>query len=194
MTAFGYPFAMFLLAAIISGCGRTPQTNFYTLTPTVTKITAPIAAKAPTFTIAAVTLPEIIDRPQLIMPDNGSKVHMLETHRWAEPLKSAIPRILSDNLARLIGPDRISFYPQYASGRADYRIFLDIQQFEALKGEVVVDAIWTIKPAEKSTSVTGRSRQVVPLKGEAYETIVAAYSEALGSIAREIAATAASVQ
>jgi hypothetical protein len=35
-------------------------------------------------------------------------VDILETHHWAESLKSEIPRLLAENLARLLRPARVS--------------------------------------------------------------------------------------
>ena len=180
--------ALLIIAAILQGCGRSPQTTFYTLTPATTQITAATPGKAPSVSIADVTLPALIDRPQLVLADTGTKVQLLEAHRWAEPLKNAIPRILADNLSRMTGWDRISFHPQYASGRADYRIFVDLQQFEAVRGTVALDALWTIKPSEEGgTAITRRTRKVVKIAGEGYEAMVAAYSQALSSLAEEMA-------
>lgn len=183
-----FAITLFILATAIAGCSRSPHTTFYKLTPVEAEVTTADRATSPTVAIASVTLPEMVDRPQLVLPDSGVKVQLLETHRWAEPLKTAIPRILADNLSRRIGSDKVSFHPQYASGKANYRIFVDLQQFEATQGAVVLDALWTIKAAEGGPAVTRRSRQVVQIAGTGYEAMVAAYSKTLGLFAEEMAA------
>ena len=174
--------------ALLAGCGRSPQTTFYTLTPlSVPAETLQAVPHAPTVSIAAVSLPELVDRPQLVVPDQGSQVLVLEGQRWAEPLKSAIPRVLAEDLARLIGAERVSAYPQYAAGRADYRIFIDLQRFETTGQAVLVDALWTLKPSTDGRVTVRRSQFKEPLQGGGYEALVQAYSRALAGLATAIA-------
>ena len=187
-----------LLAAVVSGlillagCGRSPQTTFYTLTPLVADVSAPRAV-GPSITIASVTLPELIDRPQLVVPDAGARVAILESQRWAEPLKSAIPRLLADNIARLMNSDRVSAYPQHASLNADYRLFVDIQRFELSGSTVIVDALWEIRSAKGAKPLTGRSKMVEPIGSTDYEAVVAGYSRAMANMSREIAQSLSSL-
>ena len=178
---------------VLAGCGRSPQTTFYTLTPLVSEVTTP-RLTGPGIAIALVTLPELVDRPQLVVPDGGTRVAILETHRWAEPLKSAIPRLLADNISRLMGTDRVSAYPQHAAINADYRLFVDIQRFELAGSTVVVDALWEIRNAKGSKPVTGRSKLVEPVGSADYEAVVAGYSRAIATLSKEIAQSLRSLQ
>jgi len=178
---------------VLAGCGRSPQTNFYTLTPLVSEATAPRLA-GPSIAIAAVTLPELVDRPQLVVPDAGTRVTILETHRWAEPLKSAIPRLLAENISRLLNSDRVAAYPQHAAINADYRLFVDIQRFELADSTVVVDALWEIRSAKGTKPLTGRSKLVEPVGSTEYEAVVAGYSRAVATLSKEIALSLRSLQ
>jgi hypothetical protein len=178
--------------ATLAGCGRSPQTTFYTLTPLVSEATT-LRPAVPSIAIAAVTLPDLVDRPQLVVQNAGTKVAILETHRWAEPLKTAIPRLLAENLSRLIGSDRVAAYPQHAANGADYRLFVDIQRFEVVGNTVVVDALWSMRPAGGGKAVTRRSRLTEPVERDDYDALAAAYSRALGSLAREIARAVSSL-
>jgi uncharacterized lipoprotein YmbA len=172
---------------LLAGCAGSPRATFYTLKSTVGLETTDRYKGIPTVAIAAVSLPELVDRPQMILPDEGTKVTILETRRWAEPLKSAIPRVLAENLSRIIGGDRVSSYPQHAADNADYRVFIDIQRFEAVEGAVVVDALWSIRPAGTGGTAAHRSQFVEATGGTGYEHLTAAYSRALGSFSKEIA-------
>ena len=184
-----------LVVCCLAGCGRSPQTTFYTLTPTVAvSETSKLTAAAPSVAIASVTLPELVDRPQLVVPDAGSKVVILETVRWAEPLKSAIPRLLAENLSRLLGSDQVSYYPQHAAYAPDYRIFVDIQRFETTGATVVVDALWSIRTTQAGKPVTGRSRITEPAGTAEYEALTAAYSKAVAAVSRELAQAVRSLQ
>ncbi|MDD2501987.1 MAG: ABC-type transport auxiliary lipoprotein family protein, partial [Geobacter sp.] len=62
----------------LAGCGRSPQTSFYTLTPLVVDAAIP-RSTGPSIAIASVTLPELIDRPQLVVPDGGTRIAILES-------------------------------------------------------------------------------------------------------------------
>lgn len=173
---------------VLAGCGRSPQVTFYTLTPLVSEVTAP-RLTAPSISIASVTLPELVDRPQLVVPDTGSQVVILENQRWAEPLKSAIPRLLAENISRLTGLERVSAYPQHASSSADYRLFVDLQRFELAASAVMVDALWEIRSAKGGQPVIGRSKLVEPVCSADYEAVVAGYSRAVATLSKDIAQT-----
>lgn len=178
---------------LLGGCGRSPQTTFYTLTPLVAEATTP-RVPGPGIAIASVTLPELVDRPQLVVPDAGTRVAILETQRWAEPLKSALPRLLAENISRLMNSDRVSAYPQHAANSADYRLFVDIQRFEQAGSTVLVDALWEIRSAKGAKPVTGRSKLVEPVSSADYEAVVAGYSRAVAALSKEIAQSLRSLQ
>ena len=148
---------------------------------------AVFAENAPTVAIAPITLPEMVDRPQIVVRADVSRVNILETHRWAEPLKSAIPRLLAENLSRLLGPAQVSVYPQNAANDTDYRIFVDIPRFEATADAVAVEATWTIRRSAQGFQKTGRSQASEPRGGEGYEALVSAYNRALAAVSRDIA-------
>lgn len=178
---------------LLDGCGRSPQTTFYALTPLVADATIPKSA-GPSIAIASVTLPELVDRPQLVVPDGGTRIAILESQRWAEPLKSAIPRLLAENISRLMNSDRVSAYPQHAAINADYRLFVDIQRFELTGRTAVVDALWEIRSAKGAQPVTGRSKLLEPISTTDYEAVVAGYSRALATLSRDIAQSLRSLQ
>ena len=171
-----------------TGCARSPKVTFYTLEPAAG---TPPAASGPvqsTIAVGAITLPEVVDRQQLVVRGDGSRVVILEMHRWGGPLKSEIPRLLAENLRRLLGTDRVSADPQNAGRDADIRVLVDIQRFEAIPGEsVTVDAFWTIRSTAGGASKTGRSLVREPVRGTGYDAIVAAYSRALGVVSTDIA-------
>lgn len=177
--------SMFALAA--AGCGRSPRTTFYTLSPAVPEVTRNEPAAASGIAVVSVTLPELVDRPQLVLPESGSKVLILETHRWAEPLKTAVPRVLAENLARLTGALQVSSWPQHAAHTAGYRLFIDLQRFEVSGSRVIVDALWQLRGAGGEVLQNGRATVAEPLESSGHEAVVDGYSRALAAFARELA-------
>lgn len=54
--------------------------------------------------VGGVKLPEHLDREPLWLPFGDSGLQPLEGHRWAEPLRDAVPRLLRHDLELLRGP------------------------------------------------------------------------------------------
>lgn len=175
-----------LLSVALTGCARSPQVSFYTLSP-MAQTGAVSQPPAYSVAVAPVTLPDLVDRPQLVLNTDGTRVHVLELHRWAEPLKSAIPRLLADNLSRLLGTDRVSSYPQSASNEADYRIIVDFLRFESTGDTVMIEVLWTVRNTAGSVVKVRRFKVSETIAGEGNESRVAAYSRALAALSSDIA-------
>ena len=139
--------------------------------------------------IGPVTLPEVLDRPLLVVRTNANRVDILEFNRWAAPLKSEIPRIIAEDLTILLKPARVSTYPQNAGVDTDYRILVDVQRFEMTAGEgVALDALWSVHHAgSDAPKKTGRSVVSEPAGAAGYDALVAAQSRALAAVSRDLA-------
>jgi uncharacterized protein len=174
----------------LPGCGSSPKESYYTLSADAPVNGALPASGESAYTIAvgAITLPEVVDRPQFVLRASPNEVTIIELHRWAGPLKSEIPRIIADNLAADLNVKRVAAYPQSAGENADYRVLVDIQRFDSTLGEsVTIDALWTVKRVSDGILRTGRSTARESSSGGTYEAVVAAHSRALATISREIA-------
>lgn len=174
-----------------AGCSRSPNANFYTLEATASNGAAVIPPGPVGVSVGPVTLPESVDRPQLVVRVAPYRVEVLEMQRWAEPLKSAIPRVISRDLRRLLGWGQVSSYLERARTGTDIHVVLDIERFEALPGEaVVIDAAWRVRrgPAGEGGVRTGRAQVREPVQGSGYDAIVAAYSRALLAVSVNLAA------
>jgi uncharacterized protein len=178
-----------LLAIIIAlaGCGTTPDPSFYTLSagaePNANTGEGPYSVA-----VGPVSLPEMVDRPQLVVRVNPNRVLFVEQHRWAEPLRSEIPRVIAGNLSRLLSTTRISAYPQSSDNNAEYRVLVDIQRFESVPGEsVTVEALWTVRRGPASEVRTGRSLVRMPAGAPGYDVLAAAHARALSRVSEEIA-------
>jgi len=196
------------LALMAAGCSRSPRVTFYTLepsagaevsasaalspsaaqtAPTAPTASAPSAPSAPSVAVGPVTLPDLVDRPQLVVRVAANRVEILESQRWAEPLKSEIPRVVAQELARRLASTRVSSYQQHSGPTADYRVLLDVQRFEAAPGQAVtVEADWTVRRAGGKTR-TGHALVREPLKETGYDAVAAGFSRALRAVSGEIA-------
>jgi uncharacterized protein len=176
-----------LALLLLSGCSS-PRVTFYTLDASATpEATAPSPPVDPV-AIGPVTLPDRLDRPQLVVRTSANRVDILETHRWAESLKSEIPRIIAADLDVLLKPTRVSVYPQNSGLDAVYRILVDIQRFEMTAGEgVALDVLWSVRRSDGGAVTSGRSAVSEPVRAAGYDALVAAQSRALAVVSRDLA-------
>ena len=181
--------AILFIGAALTGCSRSPQVNFYTLGHASGSATVSSSKGAPSVSVVNLTLPELVDRPQLVEHAFGNRVEIQETHRWAEPLKKGISRLLAENLANRLGSDLVSVYPQSAANDPDYRVYADIQRFESMDAAVYVDVIWSIRRTASGAAKTGRSQVRASRIRDGYESLIAAYNMAIASVSYDIAQT-----
>jgi uncharacterized lipoprotein YmbA len=167
-------------------CSSTPQPVFYTLDNGAASVTQ--SGKTPSVVLTQTSLPELIDRPQLIVRTGNNQVRISEQHRWAEPLRREIPRVLANDLGQLLGSSRVVALPIDAQGfSADFRVSLDVQRLEASdKNGADIDLLWRIEDRQGKT-ITGRSTLREATISEDYGALVAAQRRALSRVAVEIA-------
>jgi uncharacterized protein len=177
--------AIVLLGLALAACGGAPKDNYYTLTAPQ----APAAgANAVSVFVGPVLVPESVDRAPMVLRIGPNQADVRDDHRWAEPLKHAIPRVVSENLMRELGTTRVSWSRLGAGQPADYRVAIDVQRFDSsLEQGAAIDAAWVVTPA-KGVARNGRSsiQEAAPSKDPA--GVAAAHSRALERLAREIAA------
>jgi len=179
---------MAALAAALLACacgGPEPRIDFYSLTPT-----AAAAANAPASSLAIhigpVTVPDAVDRPQMVVRLDDNRVDIDDQHRWVEPLKNAIPRLLADALSRDLNTPNVLTSRQSSTLDIDYRVAVDVQHFDSSAGEVSEDVLWTIRSRKSQAPRIGRTT-VRESAGGGAAGIAAAHSRALGRVAHDIA-------
>ena len=179
------------LVLALAGCGSAPKTNYYTLAPGADPRPAAVAQPASSpigVTVGPVTLPDVVDRPNLVVRTAENQVTLLDQHRWAEPLKREIPRLLAGHLSRLLGTPRVSVFPNGAGGPGDVRVRVDVQRFESVPGqEALLEVFWTVMPPAGEPRA-GRWTVRVPVAAPGYDALVAAHGVALERLGEELAA------
>lgn len=173
----------------LAACRTPPLETFYTLNPEPMTETANVSGNDAVFTVSVgpVHVPEMVDRPQLVVRRSPNRVDVLEQHRWAQPLPAEIARVLAADLAVRLPNARAVASGNVSGQGAEYRITLDIEQFDAVPGQgVTVLALWSVRRAG-TTLRTGRSLLREPVRAEGYEALVAAYARALAKMSIDIA-------
>lgn len=172
-------------AALLAACASAPPERFYRLA--ATPAAAPPTA-GPVIVVGAVTVPDLVDRPQIVTRGPGSQVEVSEAHRWAEPLRHAIGRVVAEQLAGAVGTPFVYAYPQVAVHEAAFRVTLNVQRFEAERGVAVEDELlWTVRRVADGTLRSGRSRARAAAADPGYDALAVAHVAALATVSGEIA-------
>lgn len=175
-----------LAMSVLLACSS-PKAAFYTLSADSSlERTAP--AIPVSVVVGPVTVPELVDRPQMVTRVASNEVTLNEFARWGESLKSDIARALAGDLAQLLGTDSVSVYQQSVAGPA-WQVRVDVLRFDATLGDAVtIEALWSARPPKGTVPLTGRTLVHEAVKGPGYDAIAAADSRALADVSREIAA------
>jgi hypothetical protein len=177
-----------LSAALLGACGSSPTATFYTLNPDAALVPL-VPAKPVHVVVAPVTIPDVVDRPQIVTRVGNNQVALDEFARWGEPLKGDIARAIAGNLARLLGSDRVSVFDTGVDAAHTWRVRVDVTRFDAVPGEAVtIEAQWAVVPPGKAAPVAGKSLVRQLMDGHDYDALVLAGDRALGAVSSEIAA------
>jgi uncharacterized lipoprotein YmbA len=170
----------------LGGC-KSPATSFYTLSPDRT-LASSGATRSVAAVIGPVTIPDIVDRPQIVTRLGDNEVEVNEFARWAQPLNGDIGRVIAANLAVLLNSPQISVFDVTHDPLAVWHVRIDVMRFESAPGrDVTVDVLWAVRPPGKGRAVTGRSVAREAVSGPGFEPLVAAHDRALASVSRDIA-------
>jgi uncharacterized lipoprotein YmbA len=174
-------------SAILCSCAS-PRERLYTLvgpepTPVVPSPTLHIV-------LGPVTLPDAVDRPQLVVRQSATRLVALEQERWAEPLREAVPRVLAESIARHLRSVSVTTSTSGAPIVPDVRIAVEVRRLEAIPGEaVIVEAHWWLRSRAGQTAPEGSSVARVRVEGRPndYESLVAAEAAAFAAIGADLA-------
>jgi uncharacterized lipoprotein YmbA len=177
-----------VLLALLAACGSTPKESFYTLAGPATPMPAEAASPVAIF-VGPVTVPEAVDRTPLVVRTGPNSVDIDDFHRWAEPLKSAIPRVIAETLMRELATPRVMASRAGAAMPVDFKVAVEIQRFESSFADgATLDALWTVTATRGGAPRTGRTTVQERTSFPDREGVAAAHSRALARLGRDIAA------
>jgi uncharacterized lipoprotein YmbA len=184
-------FGACLLLALVGACARSQPTSFYTLAATTEPRLENRSGTGLVIGLGPVTVPQYLDRPDIVTREGDNRMRLAELHKWSEPLEPLLTRIMAEDLYGLLDANDVIPLPQRSDIRLDRVVAVDVSRFDADDaGSVVLDARWRVYRGDGNTLVTsGRSlvtEQGAPVPD--YDSIVAAMSRAVGAATEEIAA------
>ena len=172
------------LAALAAACTSAPS-RFYTLSATATPSTA---ASKLSVAVGPVSVPAAVDRPQIVVSTSANQVTVDDFNRWAAPLQDNLARVVAENLVALLGSPRVTLFPQTLNADVDYRVQIEIRNFESAPGKSAsLDAVWTVRRTKDGKTETGRTGAREKVDGDGYEALAAAHSRGVARLSQDIA-------
>src|SRR4051812_46208147 len=109
----------------LPGCASTPPPRFYALSaapaPAGAASTPSAAASALSVAVGPVSVPALVDRPQIVVSTSPNRVRLDEGNRWAAPLQDNLSEVIAQNLLGILGTPHVSAFPGAAAADAQYR-------------------------------------------------------------------------
>lgn len=178
----------------LAGCSS-PSPTFYALrsdetsAPTAsTSAAVPTSAAALDVIVGPVTVPDMVDRPQIVTRNPDNTIQMNEFARWATPLKLDVGRVVAADLAQRLGTAHVSTFDG-ASTPPVWRVRVDITRIDSVLGDsVTIDAQWVVRPPGHQALTLGHTVAHERVTSQDYGALVDAHDRALATISADIAA------
>ena len=178
--------AVWAAAAMAAGCS-TPASHFYTLSHAPAANTAAATSNI-TVVVGPVSIPAVVDVPEIVVSTGPNQVRQDEFNRWASPLANNITRVVVENLATMVGTPRVSALQDAAQLKPDYQVSIAVQVFESSPGEAAtLNAIWSVRRTKDDKTDSGRTTVHEPSREKGYDALAAAHSRALARLSQDIA-------
>ena len=135
-----------------------------------------------------VSIPSIVDQPQIVVSTGPNQVTLEEFNRWASPLANDIARVIVEDLVAILGTPHVSLFQQSLAANADYRVAIEVQRFESAPGEAAtLSAAWIVRRTKDGKAEAGRTSVREPASGTGFDALAAAHSRALARMSQDIA-------
>lgn len=171
--------------AVLGACASSPD-RFYTLRPLPS---ASEAAQPTTHVRLDVTIPSLIDRPEMVLETPEGGILILEHERWAAPLSDQVTEILARDIERRRGDLIVADRRFDRAGSQPILLKVDIVRMAAQRaGQATLEAHWRIVDAGAHVDQMGNSVLDTPVEGEGYAAIARSYSRLLGDLADKMVA------
>ena len=151
-----HPFPVLAMSAVILGslavvgCSNTPPTRFYVLSA-IDDQAAVAPGKGIAIGIGPVTLPQYLNRPQIVTRIASNQMAFAEFDQWGGDLNDNVTRVLAANLSSLLKTDRVSLYPWKDEAPIEEQVTIDVVNFEQdVDGSSLLTAYWSIVDPRKS--------------------------------------------
>jgi hypothetical protein len=179
-----------LLALFVAGCAGSPPINLYTLSAAPAPTADTRSPQSPAVVaLGPVTLPDYIDRPQIVTRKSAYQLELAAYDHWAAPLYDMLPRALAEDVALRLPSDRVVAFPQVGDASFDFRVAVDVSRFDVdATGAATLAARWQLyaQSAPRALLVADNTLQR-QIEGRGYDAYAASLSAVLADLGDRIA-------
>jgi uncharacterized lipoprotein YmbA len=141
--------------------------------------------------LARVSLPEYLNRADLVTRTTANALAVSEFEMWAEPLRDGFRRTLSADLGGLMGADRVIGSPWDSAHPPDLAVDVEVRRFERVgNAGVELEAVFKVTPKSGAPVAIHQSTLRRPVAAPGTDAMVAAMSQTVADLAAQIAAAA----
>lgn len=170
-----------LFGPVAYGCAsKGLDTRFYILDPLPQEIPIVKADKADPISIDVVSLslPQYLERPQIVTRGEGNRLELAELHQWGENLRKNMVRVIAKNLSNILQTPDVSIGLRNPISSPDFRIELVIMKFERdPDGKVRLTAKWSLSGGRDNTPIIIKFSELesltVPAESDMGRTVAA---------------------
>ena len=130
-----------------------------------------------------------LDRADIVIRDSQNQIRLAEFSQWAGPLQENFSRVLAENLSILLATDKVGIFPGTRALLFDFNVTVDVTRFDGIPGQKAdLRARWAIlDKSRKKMLFENHSALSQSTKDESMEALIAAESQILSDLSREIA-------
>jgi uncharacterized lipoprotein YmbA len=177
------------LSLLLSGCFAfrgSDAATFYLLS-SMTRQWKPAEGEKIVVGVGPIDVPEYLNRPQIVTRIGPNELRLDEFHKWAEPLKDGIARVLAANLGASL-PVEVVFFPWRRVSAIDYQIVVQVHRFDTdPEGNATLQARWALfGKGGKKELIASSDLLVANAVAESYADRVGAMSLVLADLSASI--------
>jgi uncharacterized protein len=143
---------------------------------------------------SSLPMPELLERDTLLVEEGSATIRMLHGHRWAEPLRDTLPRLLRQDLARFVPGLWTGQAAPGAPAAGLVQVELLALQGSLSRRQVLLSARWSVQARGLGDDTVARPlkrtyqmEELVPWTNPSPETLVMAQRLAMWRLAGRIA-------
>ena len=145
--------SILIAACFAAGCSplapRPDHSKLFVLTA-VAEVPSPVTAANSSRPLAIglgpIDFPDYLKRSQVVTRTSANELDLSPIDRWGEPLDENFRRVLSEDLAQMLGAQNIEDYPWSRKLDINYQIVVSVQRFETnADGQSQLIARWRIR-------------------------------------------------
>jgi hypothetical protein len=179
-----------VVCLLVTGCAITsPNVTYYTLQSTA-KLEHAATPSTLSIAIGPADFPNYLQRNQIVTRSNN-RIDVNEYHRWGASFESTVLNTLGEYTRLLLNTSHIVVYPSVPRFDIDYRVVMDVVQFEGARGgEVVLNVRWMVLDGTGQQALAVEHTKLSQnTPNSSYDALVDVYSSLLAQLSKEIVDT-----